>query len=62
MVHEKLADYLAENGIKQSHIVRETGMSANAVSLVLKGERKLTVDEFADICAALNVKPETFMD
>lgn len=62
MVHERIADYLTDKGIKQSFLVRETGMSANAISCTLKGERKLTVEEYAAICNALGVKPSAFFD
>ena len=62
MVYEKIADYLEQNGISQSFICKKTGMSKNAVSLSLRGERNIMADEFLGICNALNVEPNQFMD
>lgn len=61
MVYKQIADYMDRNGIRQSFLCEKTGMSANAVSLALKGERNITADEFMSICTALNVEPNQFM-
>ena len=61
MVHERLADYIKANGITQAHICRKTGLSANAVSQILKGEQRLPVDDYVAICAAINVEPSRFL-
>lgn len=60
MVYERIADYLTDKGIKQAFLSRETGLSANAVSQILKGERKITIEEYISICTALGVELSYF--
>lgn len=54
--------YITDNGIKQNFLSNKTGLSCDAISNVLKGRRKLEVDEYAKICEALNVSFDFFYD
>lgn len=60
MVYQRIADYIKERGITQAHICRETGLGSNAVSQLLKGERKITIEEYIAICDALSVPLDQF--
>lgn len=61
IVRENIADYLNKNGIKQLYICEKTGMTPQALSSVLKCERKLDVEEYIAICDALNLKYDYFI-
>ena len=53
--------YLEEKGISQAHISRETGIDVSKLNLGLNGNRRLTFDEYALICGALNVDTNFFL-
>lgn len=59
-INERLNDYVTENGIKQGFIAQKTGLSADTVSKILNGKRRIMADEFLDICAALSIDPNMF--
>ncbi len=61
-VNEKLKKYIEEKGIKQAFLCKETGMSADSISRILKLTRKITAEEFLSICNALKVDPRIFAD
>ncbi len=60
-VNAKLKDFVDKNGIKQAHICEATGMSADSVSRIMNSTRKITADEFLNICNALNLDPRDFV-
>lgn len=62
MVYQRIADYMRSHGVTQAHICRETGLGTNAVSSILKGERKISVEEYIAICDALGVQLDHFRD
>lgn len=61
-INERLNDYVTANGIKQVYIAKKTGLSINAVSKILNGNRKVLADEFLIICATLNIDPNDFRE
>ena len=61
MIYEQIANYLKRNGIKQSFLAENTSLSRQAISEALNGRRKITVEEYADICKALNVSVNRFI-
>lgn len=62
MVAERIKAYIEERGIKQCAVAKAAGMTDDAISRVLKGQRKLTADEFIKICRFLRVPADTFTD
>lgn len=62
MVYSRIAEFMRDKGITQSHVAKQTGLSANAVSQILKGERKITIEEYVGICAALGTSLDYFVD
>lgn len=60
-VNAKLRAFVVENGIKQSYICEQTGMSADTVSRILNSNRKVTADEFLDFCLVLGLDPRDFI-
>ena len=59
MVQERLSTYVKDMGIKQKSIADKTGMTEVAVSCAMRGERRLSADEFCAICDAID-KPMDF--
>ncbi len=53
--------YLKDNGITQSFLNKKTKIGAVKISLVLKGKRRLTLDEYSYICWALGVNTDKFL-
>lgn len=60
-VYQKVALYIAENGIKQKFISDKTGIPENILSMILNGKRKMDADEFVEIIIALNVDANCFI-
>lgn len=60
MIAEAIAKYMAEHHIKQAVLCRRTGLSRRSVSLALRGMRKISVEEYAQICDALNISYDYF--
>ena len=59
-INEKLNQYVTAKGIKQIYISQATGISADIISKILQGKRKIMADEFLEICSALNINPDYF--
>lgn len=59
-INEQLNKYVEEKGIKQSYIARETGLTADTVSKIMNGNRRILADEFLIICRALDIDPNIF--
>lgn len=60
-INEKLAEIIAERGLKQSFIAEKTGLKADAVSRILANKRSIQADEFLKICDLLNINPREFI-
>ena len=60
-VNAKLREFLEKEGIKQSFICEQTGMSPDAVSRILNSNRKITAEEFLNICTVLKLDPRDFL-
>ena len=61
-INRKLRDLINQNGIKQSHIAQKTGISADTISKILNGDRRILADEFLTICEALEIDPNFFRE
>ena len=53
--------YMRETGRTQTYLCRRTGLSPSAISLTLRGKRRLRLDEYCAICSALEVEPSFFL-
>lgn len=56
-VYERLANYIKENGIKQSYVAEKSGIPENTLSMILNGKIRLDADKLKDIIIALNIEP-----
>lgn len=62
MIARAIAEYMKQRGIKQTFICNQTGLTKHCISFALNGKRKLSIDEYEKICAALNVPYEFFFE
>lgn len=49
----KIKKYLDDNGIKYSFVAEKAGMPLHMFSAILNGRRKITVEEYFNICTVL---------
>ena len=56
-----LREQTARHELSQRELGRRANISSSQINLYLRGERSPTLDEFADICDTLNVRPEVVM-
>jgi transcriptional regulator with XRE-family HTH domain len=64
LVYQRLRKYIDDNGIKQTHVAgRVNSVDVKALNAILNGNRKLSADEFEDICInGLRISPEYFLN
>lgn len=61
-VGEKIRRYMEESGITQVHICQKTGITPAKLSLALGGKRRMTFEEYENICWALGVDVGAFLE
>ncbi|MBR6515032.1 MAG: helix-turn-helix transcriptional regulator [Clostridia bacterium] len=61
-VYEKVRTYIDNNGLKQISIAKKAGIPKSTFNAILNGKRTLYADDLREICIALNVSPELFID
>lgn len=54
-VAQAVQDYLTEHGIKQTYLAQKCGWTKQKTSAIVLGKKKMTADEMAIICKAVNV-------
>lgn len=57
----EIKEYLNKNGISQTYVSKRTGISLPKLSMALNGVRRLSLDEYALICGALEVNTDKFL-
>lgn len=60
-IHERVRNYLDQNGIKHSVIARKAGISNSTFSAIMCGKRIMYAKDLESICIALGVSAETFI-
>lgn len=58
---QKLKRYIDKSGLKQKVIAQKSGLSEVSLCLILQGNRRCEVGEYASICEALGVPMEQFV-
>ena len=48
-INENIRNYLMENGIKQNHLSKKTGIEKNRLSYIVRSKTKLTAEELGAI-------------
>jgi plasmid maintenance system antidote protein VapI len=60
-IFERIAEYLEENYLQQKLLSDKTGIQQNKISAMLNGNRKITADEYIQLCDALGLDPGYFV-
>jgi transcriptional regulator with XRE-family HTH domain len=62
MVGSKIKEYLDNNGIKQTFLAKETGISDSRISKILNQGVSIDCVDYYRICKALNVPLGSFLE
>lgn len=60
-VGQRIKSFLHATGRTQAWLSKETGIPTSRLSLSLAGKRKMTLDDYALICGALEVDTNKFI-
>lgn len=60
MLGIRIKEYIAESGLKFGAVADRAGIPQQIFSAMINGKRKITAEEYFDICKALNVPLEKF--
>ena len=60
-VQQNIADYINDNGIKQTFISTKTGYPQPKISRLVSGKQEMTLGEFLTFCFVLKSKPTRFL-
>ena len=60
MIYQAIREYIDRMGFTQTVVARNAGMTKVALSESLRGNRRLTADEYVSICRALGVSADFF--
>lgn len=58
----KIKEYIHDKGIKKRYVAEKAGIKNYRFSLILNNRSTMRADEFENICKALEVSPEKFID
>ncbi len=61
-VYEKVREYITEHGIKQGMVAKKCDISVSTFNAIMNGKRTMYADDLRNICFALNVSPELFIE
>lgn len=61
-IQEKMHEYVIRNCISQKALALDTKMTQAKLSQLLNGKRRLTVEDYQRLCAALHVDPRHFFE
>lgn len=59
-VSQKVQEYIKSHGIKQSFLAEQCGWSKQKTSTIIRGKKKMTAEELANICEAIGVTYDFF--
>jgi len=62
MVGNRVKCYLDERGIKHTFVSEAIGLPANVFSNMLNEKRKITAEEYFEICKVLGVNANEFLN
>ena len=57
-----IRDFLSDCGIKQKKVADRAGIDEAKLCKMLQGKRKIEASEYANICRAIGVPMDTFME
>ena len=61
-IYQKVRRYMDEQGCCRKQVALNMRISERKLSLILSGKRRLTVEEYLQLCKALALPPTKFFD
>lgn len=61
-VYEKVAAYLEEQGINRNALAQKCNIPEKTFDEMLDGKREMYAEDLREMCYALDVKPEVFIE
>lgn len=61
-VCERVRAYVIEKELSQKLIAKNMKISESRLSLMLNGKRRMTVDDYLNLCSAIAVPPIKFLE
>lgn len=61
-VYEKVRRYIEDNHLKQTSVAKKAGIRRGTFNAMINGKRTMYADDLRNICYALNVSADTFID
>lgn len=61
-MHEKLRQYIEINKVSRKLISENSGFDESKLSQMLNGKRRITVDDYVNLCKAMAVDPKRFYE
>ena len=58
----RVRSYVSEKQLSQKLIAKNMNISESRLSLMLNGKRKMTVDDYLNLCIAIAVPPIKFLE
>ena len=58
----KIRERVDASGIKYKYIATKLGSSPAKLSLMLSGQRRISIEDFVEICSAIGASPTEFFD
>jgi transcriptional regulator with XRE-family HTH domain len=62
MIWENIRDYVSEKKLSRKQIAENMDITEPRLSLMLNGKRKMTVDDYINLCKAIAVPPTKFLN
>ncbi len=61
-VYQKVRNYIMEHQLKQAFVAQKAGIPIEKFNAMLDGRQRMYADDLRNICNALNVSADIFID
>lgn len=62
VVSQRIREYLESHGIKQTHLVKQTGIKMGVLNNIVNGRSKVSMEYLKNISSALGLPLSYFLD
>lgn len=59
-IYQRVRKYMDTRDVSRKVVAMNMGITESKLSLMLSGKRRLTVEEYVDLCKAIAVNPAMF--
>lgn len=61
-MHDIVRSYIDRRGVSRKIVAANMGITESKLSLILNGKRRMTIEDYNDVCKAMAVDPRFFYD